>query len=251
MILYEYPLNERIRTYLRLGHLFGRLEQLIGRDSALDHHFALTTLFEVLEATGRADLKSDVLRDLDKQKKQIASWRGNPAISEATLDAVLAQLQECFDHLSGQHIKPGMDLQEHEWLMSLRSRSAIPGGTCEFDAPAYHAWQHHSAQQRRADLQQWTASMAPLAHAISLLLRLLRDSGQPQKVIASGGNFQHMLPQGSAFQLLRLSMDESSGLVPEISANRMVVAIRLLRPQSDGSLTPAREDATLELALCA
>lgn len=251
MILYEYPLNERIRTYLRLGRLFGRLEQLIVRDSALDHHFALTTIFELLEATSRADLKSDVLRDLDRQKKQFASWRGNPAISEATLDVVLAQLQESFDHLTGQHIKSGMDLLQHEWLMSLRSRSAIPGGTCEFDAPAYHAWQHHSAQQRRADLQEWTASLAPLAHAISLLLRLLRDSAQPQKVIASGGNLQQMLPQGSAFQLLRLSMDETSGLVPEISANRMVVAIRLMRPQPDGSLAPAREDVTLELALCA
>ena len=251
VILYEYPLNERIRTYLRLGHLFGRLEQLTLRDGALDHHFALTTLFEVLEATSRADLKSDVLRDIEKQKKNIASWRGNPAISESTLDAVLAQLQESFDHLSGQRVKPGSDVLAHEWLMSVRSRNAIPGGTCEFDVPVYHAWQQGSAEQRRADLQQWTASLAPLAHAVNLLLRLLRDSGQPQKVIATGGHFQQMLPQGSAFQLLRLSTDEASGLVPEISANRMMVAIRLLRPQPDGSLVQVHEDATLELALCA
>ncbi len=62
MILYEYPLNERIRTYLRLGHLFERLEQLIQRDSALDHHFALMTLFELLETTNRTDLKPDALK---------------------------------------------------------------------------------------------------------------------------------------------------------------------------------------------
>ena len=78
MILYEYPLDERIRTYLRLGHLFGRLEQLIVRDGALDHHFALTTLFEVLEATSRADLKSDVLRDLEKQKSKSPPGAATP-----------------------------------------------------------------------------------------------------------------------------------------------------------------------------
>jgi cell division protein ZapD len=32
VILYEYPFNERIRTYLRLEHLFKRLGELIPRD---------------------------------------------------------------------------------------------------------------------------------------------------------------------------------------------------------------------------
>ena len=68
MILYEYPFNERIRTYLRLEHLFVRLFELISREHPIDHHYALTTIFEVMDVGARADLKSDVLKDLDKQK---------------------------------------------------------------------------------------------------------------------------------------------------------------------------------------
>ena len=34
MILYEYPFNERIRTYLRLEHLFGHYAELSARRSA-------------------------------------------------------------------------------------------------------------------------------------------------------------------------------------------------------------------------
>ena len=49
MILYEYPFNERIRTYLRLEHLFRRLAELVPRTHPLDHHFALTTMFEVMD----------------------------------------------------------------------------------------------------------------------------------------------------------------------------------------------------------
>ena len=90
MILYEYPFNERLRTYLRLEHLFGRLGQLLPRDDAMDHHFALMTIFEVMDVTSRADLKSDVLKELEKHKAHMAAYRGNPAISEASLDAVLA-----------------------------------------------------------------------------------------------------------------------------------------------------------------
>ena len=29
--------------------------------------------------------------------------------------------------------------------MSIRSRISIPGGTCEFDLPAYYAWQQLDA----------------------------------------------------------------------------------------------------------
>ena len=89
MILYEYPFNEPLRTYLRREHLFGRLGQLLPRDSALDHHYALITIFEVMDVTSRADLKSEVLKDLDKQKAHMGAFRGNPAISEASLDAFL------------------------------------------------------------------------------------------------------------------------------------------------------------------
>ncbi|MFY7858753.1 MAG: cell division protein ZapD, partial [Limnohabitans sp.] len=61
MILYEYPFNERIRTYLRLQQLFNRMGQLMVRTEAVDHHFALTTLFEIIEVASRSELKSDVL----------------------------------------------------------------------------------------------------------------------------------------------------------------------------------------------
>ena len=92
MILYEYPFNERIRTYLRLEHLFRRLGELVPRDHPLDHHYALATIFEVMDVAARADLKSDVMRDLEKQKQTLNSYRGNPAIAESVLDQVVAQL---------------------------------------------------------------------------------------------------------------------------------------------------------------
>ncbi len=65
VILYEYPFNERLRTYLRLEQLFRRLGELIPRPHPLDHHFALVTLFEIMDVAARADLKSDVLKDLE------------------------------------------------------------------------------------------------------------------------------------------------------------------------------------------
>lgn len=250
MILYEYPFNERIRTYLRLEHLFRRLGELVPRGHPLDHHFALTTMFEAIDVATRADLKSDVLKDLDKQKQLLTGYRGNPAISETTLDQVIQQLESCFAALSSVPGKAGHALTENEWLMSIRSRVGIPGGTFEFDLPAYYAWQHHSAESRRADLERWASTLSPLAESVHLLLKLLRDSGSPQKVMATAGQFQQSLPQGKTFQLMRLRLDGTLGLVPEISGNRLIVSVRLMQLGDDTRLHPSTESPTFEVTLC-
>lgn len=251
MILYEYPFNERIRTYLRLEHLFRRLGELIPRTHALDHHFALTTIFEIMDVAARADLKSDVLKDLEKQKNILDGYRGNPSISEVALDGIFAQLDQCSHAVRAQAGKAGQALTENEWLMGIRSRVGIPGGTCGFDLPSYYAWQHQDAARRQQALEGWAASLAPLAQSIYLLLKLLRDSGTPQKVAAEHGQFQQNLPSGRTFQLLRLRIDPAQDCVPEISGNRLMVSVRLMHLQEDGHLQPSTQDATFELALCA
>jgi cell division protein ZapD len=145
----------------------------------------------------------------------------------------------------------GQNLTEHDFLMALRSRVAIPGGTCEFDLPAYHAWQHHDASSRTRDLQQWILPFAPWAQAIEQLLQMLRESGSSQKVMATSGQLQQNLPQGRSFQLLRLKIDPSLGLTPEISCNRLLVVIRMMRQQSDGKLVATADDVPFEMTLCA
>jgi cell division protein ZapD len=250
VILYEYPFNERIRTYLRLEHLFRRLGELVPSESALSHHYALVTIFEIMDVAARADLKADVMRDLDKHKNVFNGYRGNPAIAEAVLDQVVSQLERNFATLNGVAGKAGQALTENEWLMSIRSRAGIPAGTCEFDLPAYYAWQHRSAASRRADLERWSATLSPLAESIYLLLKLLRDADVPYKVIATGGHFQQNLPQGRSFQLLRLRIDPALGLIPEISGNRLMVSVRMMQHEAD-RLHPSTDDAAFELTLCA
>ena len=250
MILYEYPLHERIRTYLRLEHLFVRLHQLATRMDDLDHHFALVTLFEIMDVSARADLKSDLLKDIDKQRHMLDAYRGNPAIAEAVLDKVISQLDQCFEALSNQPGKAGQPLTENDWLMSIRSRISIPGGTCEFDLPSYYAWQHKTGVSRQADLAQWIGTLTALSDAVHLLLKLLRDSGAPQKVIANGGQFQQSLPQGRTFLLMRVALEVAQELIPEISGNRLMVSVRLMRQGDDQRPHPVTEDVAFELALC-
>jgi cell division protein ZapD len=250
-VLYEYPFNESIRTMLRLEHLFDRLGQLLPRDAPIDHHYALATIFEIMDVASRADLKSDLLKDLERQKSALAGYRGNPSVSDRALDEVVARIDHAFNQLNELPGKAGHALTANEWLMSIRSRIGIPGGTCEFDLPAYYAWQQFDPGRRRADLLQWIATLTPLAEALRLLVGLLRDTGVPHSVAATGGRYEQSLPPGRVYQLLRLRIDESLGLVPEISGHRLMVSVRLMHQEADGRLRPSSADASFELTLCA
>ncbi|MEP6739915.1 MAG: cell division protein ZapD [Caldimonas sp.] len=250
MILYEYPFNESIRTMLRLEHLFDRLGQLIERDAAVDHHHALATIFEIMDVGSRADLKSDLLKELEKHRQQLVGYRGNPSISEAALDGIIGRIDSAFSRLNQVSGKAGAALTSNEWLMSIRSRINIPGGTCEFDLPAYYAWQQHEPSRRRADLLQWVGSLMPLAEALQVLLGLLRDSGSPHKVVAVGGQFSQSLPAGRVYQLMRVRLASPDELVPEISGHRLMVLVRLMRQEPDGRLKPSSDDTGFELTLC-
>ena len=176
MISYEYPLNEKVRTLLRLEDLFARMVYFTNHDQSMDHHAALSTLFEILEVISRADLKSDLLQELERQKRSLSALHNNPEISEDALDTILAEIEAASANLLAMTGKVGQHLRENEWLMTIKQRSAIPGGVCEFDVPSFHQWLHRDASERRADLQEWIKPLLPVFDALRIVLRVLRES---------------------------------------------------------------------------
>ncbi len=249
MIVYEYPFNERIRTLLRLEDLYEKFRFFVHQEHALQHHIALTTIFEMLEVAGRADLKSDLLQELERQKTCLLGYRTNPNVEAEALDAILAELDQVSSALSTAQGKTGQHIRDNEWLMSIRGRTIIPGGACEFDLPSWHAWQQRPAQARFNDIAAWFGPLAPLFDALTLVLRLLRDSGSSMKMIAHAGSYQQML-QGKAYQMLRLTLDETLGAIPEISANKYMLWVRFTTQDGDMKPRPLEEDVPFKLTLC-
>ncbi|MEX2197578.1 MAG: cell division protein ZapD [Burkholderiales bacterium] len=250
MITYEYPLNERIRTLLRLEDLFERSRHFIARTDPLDHHVALLTLFEILEVSSRADLKSDLLQELERQKQVLLSFRNNPEISEEALSSVLRDIEQAAAALFSMTGKIGQYIRENDWLMSIKQRTGIPGGACEFDLPSYHYWLHRPAEERIGQLAAWTGPLVPLRDGSAIILRILRESGKPQRLSAPLGTFQQMLG-GKTAQMLRVRLDPAAHCVPEISANKYVLNIRFLTQSSEDPKPRAADwDIEFELTFC-
>lgn len=249
LILYEYPLNERIRTLLRLEDLFIRFDHFASQAGPLEHHVALTTLFEILEVGSRADLKSDLLQELERQRQTLMAFRDNPNVSSKALERVLADIDGASQQLSSVTGKTGQHLRDNEWLMSIRSRAIIAGGTCEFDLPSYHAWLNRPADSRLRDIAGWAAPFRPLRDSLVIVLQMLRKSAQRQVVSTQQGSFQQTLG-GKVYQMLQIRVQPSSGAIPEISANKYMLWIRFTSQGGDLRPKPFDGNVEFELALC-
>ncbi len=249
MITYEYPLNERIRTLLRLENLYDKTLVFAAGDDSKDHHVALLALFDVVDVASRADLKSDLLQELERQKAALEALRHNPAVSEQVLDDVVADIESAHEGLRKVPGKTGQHLRDNEWLMSIKQRTGIPGGVCEFDLPSYHYWLHQEAQKRKADLVAWLQPMLPISDALRIVLKLLRESGRPSPCAARAGVFQHT-PAGKLAQMLRLSIQLDVPCVPEISANKYALNIRFVTPSSVHRPQLYEQDVEFELTFC-
>lgn len=249
MIVYEYPFNERIRTLLRLEDLYEKFSFFLQQAHPLQHHVALSTIFEMLEVAGRADLKSDLLQELERQKQTLLGFKTNPNVQAERLNAILTEVDRISAALVASQGRTGQHIRDNEWLMSIRGRTIIPGGACEFDLPSYFAWQQDSAEQRCADISAWFSPLQPLFDAIGIVLRLLRESGRSTTIIAQGGSYQQML-QGKVYQMLRLNIDETLGAIPEISANKYMLWVRFTSQGGDMKPKSYEGDVPFELTLC-
>src|SRR5262249_46998781 len=178
VICYEHPLNERIRTLMRLEALYRRALFFTAEAAPADHHAALLALFEIVDVATRADLKTDILQELERQRQTLVPLRHNPAIAAEALDAVLGEIDQVASRLLAQTGKLGQQLRDNEWLMAIKQRTGIPGGACEFDLPAYHHWLHLASAARKQDLEGWLAPLLPIHSGLSIILRLLRDNGK-------------------------------------------------------------------------
>ncbi len=250
MITYDYPLSEQVRTFLRLKALFRRAFYFIEREEAFDHHAALMTVFEILDITARADVKSDLLQSLDRQRAALVPLRGNVNVSQEPLEKTLSDIETVSYDLHATKGKFGEQLRNHEWLMAIKQRAAIPGGMCDFDLPAYHYWLSLDCGVRRQQLNDWLASLLSTYRALRVQLNLLIESGKTQQHQATRGLFQQG-KVGPEVKLLRVALETGEPCVPEISANKYLLNIRFLEV---GDMVRSRvyaKDIPFSLIFCA
>ena len=250
MSSYEFPFNERIRTFLRLEDLFSKILLNVEDGEQHNHHTALISLLQMLDIVDRADLKMDLVGELDRQRLNMQNLRGNPIIAEKELDKILREVGACSTALRADSAKFGQHLRENEWLMGIKQRSGILGGVCQFDLPSYHHWLGLDSNRRKSDFDGWLARFMPMHEAIKTILRILRGSDTPRNFIAKNGFYQQMLGGSKPAQMLIIHVLDDCPCFPEVSANKYAINVRFSGLDFVQKPKPCDHDLEFSMTLC-
>ena len=228
-LTYEQPLNERMRMFMRLEFLWQQISHHAGATQAWGSRAAVSGLLEILAITSRGDARGDALKELERQMAGLRDYQNRPGVDGGRLRSIITVLEQRRDELNAAGSNFMQRLREAEFLNAIKHRSAIPGGTCEFDLPDYFHWLNLDAATRESDLADWLATIRPLCESVSELLWITRENARPRDEIAPGGVYQVVFERERPVQLLRVTLPGGCGLYPEVSGSHHRCSLRFLR----------------------
>lgn len=251
-VTYEQPLNEKTRIFLRLEFLFLQVQHTLMGKSPWDTRSTIISLHDILNILSRNDIKSEVIKELERQINNLNKLQNFRDVDQNRLEELLSHLTGLIQKIHSAGGQPGNLLRDNEFLSTIKQRLAIPGGTCNFDLPAYHYWLQRPAEQRIEEIQSWMSDLFPIEQAIQTILDLIRTSAPATHEIAEKGFYQKSLANtATSCQMVRVTVSNKLHFYPEVSGNKLRFNIRFLEPTGiEGRANQTDEDVGFKLICC-
>ncbi len=246
---YEFPLNERIRVFMRLEQLFIELKHFLTGTTILDKRAVMGTLLNISMIFSRNNIKSELLKESERLSNILNKTINNADVNDSELSDMLAELAKSKTMLHAYNEKIGASLAKNYLFQSFSQRSTIPGGTCSFDLPAYHYWLAQTEEKQTQELKEWTKPFLDMYYAIELILDLIRKNGVSEQKVAAKGFFQLTLNSNEICQLLQVQIPQNSRCFAEVSGGRHRFTVRFMRFSSEDGERPTQYSTDMPFSL--
>lgn len=249
-IIYEHPLSERIRVFLRLEYFFLQAQHFRNAQASWDSQAGLSAIIEIMSIMDRTDVRSEILKELERHTNNLMRLQNTPSVDRKRLDNTLDKLNTQAKKMQQISTKWASVCRDNDLLTSIRQRTVISAGACGFDIPAYHYWLNQPVLTRSGALTQWFSEFRPLQDGIYLLLNMLRTSTFFEQKNAVGGVFQQTLDPVNPCQLLRIALPVDSPAYPEVSGSKHRINIRFLAFPDAGRPKQMTDDVEFDICCC-
>ena len=245
-ILYEHPLNERIRNYLKLEQMFKQTDSCAASEIIFNHQTFFNALFSIIDTLERSDIRGDLIKDLEKLQQNLVVWSQAPDIDTTALEENLKETV-CLVSKLKVNTQTWSQLKENMLLASMKQRFAIQGGNCSFDLPQLQFWLHQPTEYIAHDIQQWLALLNNIKQSLALVLKFIRQRAEFDNIETDSGFYQD---NGEGLMLLRIKVPQEANYFPTISGNKFRYSIRFMLPCEEKGRRYSNQATRFQLARC-
>lgn len=242
-IIFEHPLNEKMRTWLRVEFLLNQLKthSQLDETNALMFFHALSELLEIIE---RNDVKGDLIKEIEAQKQKLSLWLDIEGVDQELLNHLISKFHDYLTQFNAI-MRLGQPLKDDRFLTALRQRLTIPGGCCSFDLPSFHLWLKQPQQKRDEQVQNWLQHLILLDQALASCMQLIRQLGEFQFYTCTNNFFQET---NGEVNLIRIRVDLDKNVFPQVSGHMSRYSIRFLPLDAYDNMNT--DSIEFELACC-
>ena len=246
--LYEFPLYEKVRNYLRLEQLFEQLEEAKSAKSDLSYLHFFATLFSIVDLIERLDLRTDFLRDIANHEKKLVHWSQHPDIDSEALSQALKTL----NHLSSEikrNQKLGASFRDERFLANIKQRFATTGSVTSFDLPMLFCWLKQNDESKQQDVNKWVQMLGLVHNSLQMMLSFLREKARFTDVVCQSGFYQGSVEE--KIELVRIHCPTSDNMYPVVSGTRNRFGVKFMQLNTeDGTSAAVSSEVTFSLACC-
>lgn len=245
-ILYEHPLNERVRNYLKLEQLFAQASDCLQYNIITSHSVFFNALFAILDTLERNDIRGDLIKDLEKLEQNLVVWSQIPDVDSIVLEDNLKRTVGLSSKIKMANPE-WLQLKTDKFLMSLKQRFAIQGGSSRFDLPQLQFWLNQPRAEVEKQCRFWLSLLAQIDAALSLILKFIRQRAEFEEIETESGFYQD---NGEGLILLRIKVPDNLPYYPTVSGNRFRYSIRFMMPCNETGRKYAKQAMNFQLAQC-
>lgn len=241
--IFEYPLNEKTRTYLKLEYIFSQIMETKNINVAWNYKVFFIALFELIEILEQINIKRELVKDFDTKIREFNQYKKLENVDQEALKTFLDELKTKQKKLHDMK-RIGQFFREDAFLKSIKQRLSIPGGTCNFDLPNLHYWLTSDENEVNLQVNKWLEEIEPIRSCLFFWLNLLRNSTKFHFQTAKKGFFQSQHQLGD---LLRMGFNDTHEIYPVVSGHKNRFSIRIRSFHKD---KPLLDEIEFEMAVC-
>jgi len=242
MIAFEYPLNEKSRSYLRFEFLFLQIKnsQTFANDS--DPIAFFKALFELVDLSERCDIRHDLIKDLHILSEQMNVWLNLEQADHHAVSELISEINKLVEAVASMP-KQMRYFKSNRFLTSLKQRFSIPSGSCNFDLPQFHFWLASDLEKRQQDAQKWFSYFVSLEKALTLFLKIKRSQGICTEIVADHGFYQGEVEHCS---FVTIKLAKKLAIYPLVSGHKNRYSVRFMNADVEN----CRSDKVLFQQIC-
>jgi cell division protein ZapD len=243
--LYEEPVQEKIRKFIKIEFLLNKIYYFKGKDDKSENYIALLALCELYEILSRSDIKSELIREIETQNSYFQLIKEMPQADSSKLNSVLEKQNILLKLIYSNEVNY-LDHLGRDILF----KTILKNCFTQLQPASIDFWLSRDILIRETQIDLWLEPLIFIKRSIDFILEIVRKSGRFEDRMAEKGFFIEKLDPKKNVLLVRVTLTSDLYYYPQISVGKQRLTIMFMTKDDKNNLVPYQEDLSFILTTC-